>query len=456
MKKNILLYFTDQQRWDTLGSYGYPLDVSPVVDELAEDGVLFENAFSPQPVCGPLRSIFQSGQYPTTIGTYRNNIMLPHDIKTLANYMEDLGYENAYVGKWHLASQADPQGNFEYYHSTTAIPMEFRGGYKGFWRVADALEETSHGYDGYVFDENNNKLEFKGYRVDKITDFGLEFFDQYDKEKPFFLTISHIEPHHQNDRHTYEGPEGSKERFKDYVLPKDLEVLSEVYPQADAHEEYPDYLGQIRSIDDNLGRIIDRLKKEDLFDNTVIIFISDHGSHFKTRNNDEHLHGADDYKRTAHASASHVPFIIYGPGFKGGKRIDDIISTASLPKTILSIAGYDVGDKMIGEDLTKIIDGSKVSRNNLAFIQISESRVGRAIRTEDYLYAVYAPGKDGFEESSSDYYLDDYLYDLKKDPFELNNVVHDEEYSEIRDQLCEILKEEMVKAGEKKPTIDRK
>lgn len=91
------------------------------------------------------------------------------------------------------------------------------------------------------------------------------------------MTVSHIEPHHQNDRKTYEGPIGSKERFKDYVLPKDLEVLSEIYPQADAHKEYPDYLGQIRSIDDNLARIIERLKEENLFDSTVIIFISDHG-----------------------------------------------------------------------------------------------------------------------------------------------------------------------------------
>lgn len=455
MKKNILLYFTDQQRWDTIGAYGYPIDVTPTLDKLAKEGVLFENAYSPQPVCGPLRSIFQSGQYPTTIGTYRNNIMLPHDIKTLANYMEDQGYENAYVGKWHLASSGDLEGNQEYDHETTAVPIEFRGGYKGFWRVADVLEATSHGYDGYVFDENNQKREFKGYRVDKITDFALEFFDQYDKKKPFFLTVSHIEPHHQNDRKTYEGPIGSKERFKDYVLPKDLEVLSEMYPQADAHKEYPDYLGQIRSIDDNLARIIDRLKEENLFDSTVIIFISDHGSHFKTRNNDKNLNGLDDYKRTAHSSASHVPLVIYGPGFNKSKRIDDVVSTASLAKTILAIAGKDIGDKMIGEDLTKFISDQKIDRRNLAFIQISESRVGRAIRTKDFLYAVHAPGKDGFEYASSDYYEDDYMYDLRKDPFELNNIVNDEDYKEIRDELCQILKEEMVKAGEKEPIIGR-
>ena len=75
-------------------------------------------------------------------------------------------------------------------HTITAIPKELRGGYTGFWRASDVLEFTSHGYDGYVFDENNNRIDFKGYRADCITDLALEFFDQYDGQKPFFMTIS--------------------------------------------------------------------------------------------------------------------------------------------------------------------------------------------------------------------------------------------------------------------------
>lgn len=110
---------------------------------------------------------------------------------------------------------------------------------------------------------------------------------------------------------------------------------------------------------------------------------------------------------------------------------------------------------MIGEDLTKLIENQKIDRKNVAFIQISESRVGRAIRTKDFLYAVHAPGKNCFEYASSYYYEDDYMYDLRKDPFELNNIVNDEYYREIRDELCQILKEEMVKAGEKEPIIER-
>lgn len=449
MKKNIILYFTDQQRWDTIGVYGQKLEITPFLDSLANEGTIFDNAYSPQPVCGPFRSMLQSGLYPTTTGCFKNNIMLPHDIKTLANYMDDAGYENAYVGKWHLASLGPSYGQFIHNYETTAIPLEFRGGYKGFWRASDVLEATSHGYGGFVFDENGNKIEFDGYRVDAITNFGIEFIENYDGEKPFFLTISHIEPHHQNDHNTYEGPIGSKERFKDFELPKDLVELS--HPESDAYEEYPDYLGQCRSLDDNLNRLVNKLKEKGIYENTVIIYFSDHGSHFKTRNRDENRNGGDDYKRSAHSSASHVPLIIHGPGFNTGKRIEDVVSTASLPKTILSIAGIEVGEKMVGEDLTTLINNEEMTRDEVAFIQISESRVGRAIRTPKYLYAVVAPDKNGFDFMDSEVYKDDFLYDIEKDPYEINNLVDDSNYKSIILELRKILVKEMKKIGEKEP-----
>ncbi|MFM1525382.1 MULTISPECIES: sulfatase-like hydrolase/transferase [Helcococcus] len=448
MKPNILLYFSDQQRSDTIGAYGQPLDITPNLDKLAYDGVLFEQAYTAQPVCGPCRAIFQSGQWPTTTGCFRNNIMLPTNIKTLANYMEEAGYENAYVGKWHLASSGDLAGNHTINNETTAIPKKYRGGYNGFWRVADTLEKTSHGYDGYVFDENNNKIEFKGYRVDKIVDFGLEFLDKYNKEKPFFLTISMIEPHHQNDHNHHEGPKGSKERWKNFELPHDLKVLG-----GNSKKEYPDYLGACKSIDDNLGRILEKLKEIGELENTVIIFISDHGSHFYTRNQNN-PYGIDDYKRSAHASASKVPLIFYGPGFKGGKRIRQIVSTSSLTKTIISIAGNNA-DELIGEDLTIFgkEDEENIKRDNLAFIQISESKVGRAIRTPEFLYAVKSPDTNFQDNMDSDIYVDDFLYDLKLDPFELNNIVFNPKYEKDKLNLRKLLIKEIEKAENKTPKI---
>lgn len=171
--------------------------------------------------------------------------------------------------------------------------------------------------------------------------------------------------------------------------------------------------------------MIDRLKKEGLYENTVIIFGADHGSHFKTRNRDGHLNGYDDYKRSgprrgaARAAGSSRAAV---QGRKGGGQI---VSTASLPKTILALAGVDVGDKMIGENLADVVAGNTPNRVNEAFAQISESRCGRCIRTPDFLYAVYAPGVNGGEAAAADVYADDYLYDLRVDPVQLNNVVAD-------------------------------
>lgn len=428
-RPNVIFYFTDQQRADTCGCFGQPLDITPNLDKLAEEGVKFNKAFSPQPVCGPCRALFQTGKYPTETGCFRNNIMLPKHIKTLANYVEEAGYETAYIGKWHLASDGELEQKPAIDHTVTAVPQEYRGGYTGYWRAADVLEFTSHGYDGYVFDENNNRIDFKGYRADCITDLALDFFDQK-SDKPFFMTISQIEPHHQNDRKHYEGPDGSKEKYANYVLPEDLKALD-----GDYDLEYPDYLGACASLDENLGRLIEKLKDKNLYDNTIIIFASDHGSHFKTRNRDEHLNGYDDYKRSCHDACLQVPLVIAGGGYKGGLAVDELVSTESLPKTILAMMGVDVGDAMIGENLLDVVEHKNPDRDNCVFAQISESRIGRCIRTPEYTYSVYAPGVNGGETASSDHYADDFLYDLKKDPYQLNNLIANPDYHDVKLEL---------------------
>ncbi len=448
MPNNIIFYFTDQQRWDTCGCFGQPLDITPNLDALAREGVKFDNAFSPQPVCGPCRALFQTGKYPTETGCFRNNIMLPAGVKTLGQYIEEAGYETAYIGKWHLASDGELEKPPAIDHTVTAIPRELRGGYTGFWRAADVLEFTSHGYDGFVFDENDQRVDFKGYRADCINDMALEFLDGYTGEKPFFMTISQIEPHHQNDRKHYEGPEGSKERFKDFVLPEDLKALG-----GNAAEEYPDYLGQCASLDENLGRLVAKLKEKGLYENTVILFASDHGSHFLTRNRDEHLNGYDDYKRSCHDACLHVPLVIAGGPYRGGRTVEELVSTASLPKTILALAGVDVGGAMIGENLLDVVEKKADNRPNEIFAQISESRVGRCIRTARYTYSVYAPGVNGGEAAASDRYADDFLYDMEQDPHQLNNVVTDPAYAQVKAELRERLLDWIWQAEGARPVI---
>ena len=438
---NIIFFFADQQRWDTVGCYGQPLEVTPNLDRMAAEGVRFENAFTCQPVCGPARACIQTGKYATEVGVFRNAIALGQDEKTIAHLASEAGYEVGYLGKWHLASTLHVDGEPDAAYEKSPVPPERRGGWKDYWLAADVLEYTSHGYDGHMWDANMNKVEFTGYRVDCLTDFAIEYLRSRAGEKPFFFFISYVEPHHQNDHNRYEGPEGSKERFKDFVVPGDL-----LGAEGDWRENYPDYLGCCSSLDRNLGRIRKELKTLDIADDTVIFYASDHGSHFCTRNSE--------YKRSCHEGCIRVPLVACGPGFKGGRVIRELVSLIDLPPTLMQICGADIPAGMRGRPLGDLVDGSAHDWPEEVFLQISESQVGRALRTRSWKYSVVAPDKDGVRDAASDRYVEEFLYNLENDPHEKYNLVRHPFYRGIRAKLAAILKRRMAQAGEKAAVIE--
>jgi arylsulfatase A-like enzyme len=436
---NMIFILSDQQRWDTCGCYGQPMDTTPNLDQMAQQGVRFEHAFTPQPVCGPARACLQTGKYPLEVGAYTNGRMLPRDEKTLAQWLTGADYEVGYIGKWHLASSGPRGGSDDF--KTKPIPADRRGGYTDFWIASDLLEFTSHSYDGHMFDADMNRREFppNRYRVDAQTDWVLEYLETRDRRRPFFLFVSYLEPHHQNDHQHYEGPRGSKERFGNFVPPGDLVDLD-----GDWRVEYPDYLGCVNSLDRNLGRIRDHLAQLGLGQNTLIVYTSDHGSHFRTRNGE--------YKRSCHEGCIRIPMIIHGPGFGGGKVIKELVSLIDLPPTILTAAGIQTPDYMRGKPLQGLSDGNAKDWPKEVFLQISESHCGRAIRSARWKYSVRAPERSG-QDPDSEVYAEDFLYDLKNDPHEQRNLVSSSEYTEIRQRLSQILKRRMVQAGEQEPTI---
>lgn len=423
MKQNIIFYFSDQQRYDTANS-----DIMPNLMTLAEEGTFFENCYTCQPVCGPARSCLQTGVYPTECGCHINGIPLRDDAKSLAGYFNENGYDTAYIGKLHLASGKNGGKNIKC--EKTAIPKERLWGYK-YFRGADILEFTSHGYDGYVFDEMGNQIDFKGYRADRINDFAIEYIENYNNDKPFFMFISQLEPHHQNDRGRFEGPKEKIEKYKDYKIPEDLTCFKGNYK-----EMYPDYLAAIESLDDNLGRLINTLKEKGIYDNTTIIYTSDHGCHFKTRN--------AEYKRSCHDSSIHIPLVIKGENFQKGIRDKRIISLVDLPPTILSFAGISVPRHYQGTAIQNKDD------TECAFVQISETQCGRAIRTKNFTYSVSSPLP---LSSSSKVYFEDYLYDNRNDKAQKNNLIKSKEYAHVITNLRTILKKQIEKIEGKEPTI---
>jgi len=433
-RPNIIFYFSDQQRWDTMGCYGQKLPVTPNLDKIAALGTLFANAFTCQPVCGPARAALQTGQYPTSSGCFTNGISLPLDSSTIAKYFNAAGYDTAYVGKWHLASDRDANK-----YETSAIPAERRGGYKDYWVAADVLEFTSHGYNGYVFDGECEKMEFIGYRPDCINNYAIDFVRNHDQKNPFFLFVSQIEPHHQNDRNRYEGPDGSKRRFAKYKVPGDLAGTG-----GDWRENYPDYLGCCSALDANVGRLFESLSDKGILDNTIFIYTSDHGSHFCTRNSE--------YKRACHDGCTHIPMIAYGPGFMGGRVVNELASLIDIPATLMDCAGLGVPEHFHGRPLGRMINDGNAVWDDSVFIQISESHVGRCVRTKKWKYSVRADA-DGWKDSRADVYYEDFLYDLESDPHERNNLAADPAYASERAALAAKLVAHMKRVGEKAPQI---
>jgi len=438
-RPNILFILSDQQRWDTCGCYGQPIHprLTPHLDRLASQGTRFQYAFTPQPVCGPARSCLQSGLYATQTGCWINGRGLPVDQPTIAKLLSAAGYTTGYIGKWHLAGNG---------YERVPVPRARRGGYDEFWLASDVLEFTSRGYGGHLFDADNRRVNFKGYRVDKLTDFALDYLSQYAgrrESRPFFLFTSYIEPHHQNDLKRYVGPVGSRERFKRYAVPGDLVGVA-----GDWRKEMPDYLGCCWSLDQNVGRIVAKLDALGLSENTLFIYTSDHGCHFATRNSE--------YKRSAHDASIRVPLIVRGPGFTGGHVVEQLTSLLDLPPTILRAARVVVPRTFQGRPLQPLIRRRGRGWPKEVFVQVSEDHVGRAIRTKRWKYSVWVPSGryfSGCQRSGSGRYVEQFLYDLEADPHERHNLIASPRHAAIRRRLAAALRRHMQAAGERIPVV---
>jgi arylsulfatase A-like enzyme len=425
---NVIVFFTDQQRWDTCGAHGNPLDVTPNFDRMANFGTHIDHSITCQPVCGPARSCLQTGLYATQTGSWRNGIPLDKTLKTIAQHYTEAGYNTGYIGKWHLGSNDD------------FVPAEERGGYD-YWLATNLLEFQSDAYDCNLWNNDNEMVHLPGYRVDAMTDAVIRYVDEKSKEdKPFFLFTSYLEPHHQNHVDDYPPPDGYRERYTGKWIPPDLQALG-----GSSGQHLGGYLGMIKRLDEALGRIMDALKSLRIDKETIILFTADHACHFKTRNSE--------YKRSGHEASVRVPTAFCGPGFDGGGRRQEVTSLVDLVPTLLDSCGITPPDSLPGRSLMPILRGQSHEWEQEAFIQISESQVGRAIRTTRWKYGIVAPDADGETESRSDTYTESYLYDLHSDPYELQNLIGYASHNKVKAHLKIKILDAMERAGELRPQI---
>lgn len=418
MKNNVIVFFTDQQRADTTGVHGNPCGLTPNFDKLAQRGTFPELAFTPQPVCCPARSVLQTGKYATTNGCYRNGIALNPDHKTLAHYFNEAGYQTGYIGKWHLGL------------GKGAVPKEQRGEYS-YFLGANALEHCSRPYDTVVYDNDNKEVKLPGYRIDALTDAAIRYIDK-EKKNPFFLFLSFLEPHFQNSNDSYPAPDIDNNAKYPYI-PTDLAALG-----GTSWQHISGYYGMVKRLDASLGRIQDALKSLGIDKNTIILFTADHGCHFKTRNSE--------YKRSCHESSIHIPMAFTGGPFTGGGRLEELVSLIDIAPTLLEACDITIPDDMQGKSILPLVNRTQYEWRKEVFVQISESQVGRAIRTHRWKYSVEAKDKDGWNDSNSKIYEETHLYDLEHDPYELTNLIGHETHKNVAEVLRSKLKEQILSA----------
>ena len=326
-----MLIISDQFRWDCIGAMGLnPMNLTPNLDSMARRGVLFRSAMSNQPVCAPARGSIFTGQYPSRHGVWRNSIGLREDANTLATSLRQSGYTANYIGKWHLAGPG-PDGR----EIIGAVPPQRRGGFLDLWQASNVLEFTSQPYEGDLFDNDGKALHFSGeYRTDFMTGLAQRFLRS--AKSPFFLTLSYLEVHHQNSIDSFVPPKEYATRFTNPFVPQDLRPLPGSWPS-----QLSDYFGCVAKMDETVGTIRKTLAETGLDKNTILVFVSDHGCHFKTRN--------AEYKRSPHESSIHVPLIVEGPGFNRGLTIPELVSHVDLTPSLLAAAGAPIPFEHAGE-----------------------------------------------------------------------------------------------------------
>ncbi|HEY7306211.1 MAG TPA: sulfatase-like hydrolase/transferase [Bryobacteraceae bacterium] len=430
-KPNIVLIIADQVRSDAVGPYGAnPMELTPNIDSIARAGILFRNMFTNQPVCSPSRAALFTGQYPARSGVWKNagaNFGLRQNATTLATECAKAGYSTNYIGKWHLAQLP-----------TGPVAPQNRGGFLGLWQASNMLELTSQPYSGDIYDRDGHPIHFDNeYRVDFLTRPAKRFLQNASRSSPFLLVVSYLEPHQQNDLGHMVAPRGYAERYKNPFVPGDLQFFPGTW-----QAQLPDYYGALKRVDEGIGEIRSTLKQEGLAPSTIVVFVSDHGCHFMTRNTE--------YKRSIHDASTKVPLVMEGPGLNRGKEVGELIGMVDVMPTVLEAAGIPVPATVQGRSALPLLSGEARDWRNEIFIQLSEFWVGRGLRTPEWTLATVAPrSPDSFKpQPNAPAYASFQLYDNRADPHQLVNLAGRKESAGVEEHLRSRLSQRMQDAGD--------
>ena len=381
-RPNILLLFTDQQRFDTIHALGNPIIRTPHLDRLCREGTAFTSAYSPSPVCVPARCSLHYGQYPMTTACYENGSAMPADGRpSFMDVLTRAGYRTHGIGKCHFTPDKTALRGFE--TRETQEECQARGG-DDYMRFLDQngfgdLPEP-HGVRGEMYYiPQVSQLPQRLHPTQWIGDRSVAFVrEQAGAQQPWLLFGSFIHPHPP-----FAPPSPWHKLYRAPLMPfpkhpQDAEALQTFINRFQNRYKYRDqgidrnllrnivahYYACISFIDYQVGRIMQALEEGGQLDQTLILFTSDHG---------ELLGDYDCFgKRSMHDSAARIPMLARLPGrFDGGRICDRPASLVDIAPTVLTAAGCaSSGMKLEGEDLHDLLTGA--SRREAVFSQYAD------------------------------------------------------------------------------------
>ena len=358
-KNNILWIMTDQHRFDALSCTGGVEGLTPNLDKLAQDGVLFENCYTPSPVCGPARTALKSGRFPAACGAVKNWVD-SHSPDWLPQRLQKVGYHTGMAGKLHICPVEGEYG-FDWRALSDAPYSVYsddpdHSKYIEWLRKempecdpVDLFNKDESAYDSnlYQFCAGSGFRTLDQHETKWTADQFFEYLEQREKQKPFFFFLSYFGPHHP-----YLAPEPYDKWInpEDITLPesyyKDLmagnpvfektarilrEKVKKELTEQQVKELVAQYYGQVRMLDESIGQVIQQLKQQNLYEKTTIIFTTDHGDHLGE-------YGLF-FKSQMYDSCCKIPLIIKPAGKSPVYRSKQVVNSLDLYGTILDLAG---------------------------------------------------------------------------------------------------------------------
>ena len=458
-RPNIVWIMCDQMKYDAAGFGGSPIVKTPNLDRLAESGACFERAYCASPVCSPARASWLTGLYPhahmqlRNYGPIRGRTYGSHlpDCTTIGDILKQDGYRCGMVGPWHLGDDHLPQHGFEdcwetyrYLgpdHPDPLVDYFEREGVKNLY--GSGSPKTQHGNTLGFTTLSDPRQQRTTWTVDRA----ISFLDQVDSD-PFFLFLSVKDPHPlmvvppellelypvdempvpETLRDSFEGKPGYHSTGKFRIPPT---VTDDQFREMVAY-----YYALVTHIDAQVGRLLNAMHERSLEDNTIFVFMSDHGE----------LLGEHGYteKCLMYESSVRVPLIVSWPvGISAGRRVNNPLGGVDLMPTLLDLAGSSVPDDIDGRSVADTLREGCEPEQRPVFAEIAGQQAIYHGSEEPDQFAAHVMAVDGLWKFVWNRFDTDELYDRSSDPNEMNNLIdaecHQVRVKAMRQQIREMV-----------------